>query len=151
MTEQLDATGKLRHLLTLDGLPRDVLERLLDRADALRTHAQGGTGMRGVLAGKAVCTLFFEPSTRTRSSFQLAAARLGARFAAKEAAMKALGVGLGAFKLRDVEVVLKRSGAPVLRLHGAAAALASERGVGRWHVSLTHTALTAQAIVIAEA
>src|SRR6478735_2936669 len=78
MTEQLDATGKLRHLLTLDGLPRDVLERLLDRADALRTHAQGGTGMRGTLAGKAVCTLFFEPSTRTRSSFQLAATRLGA-------------------------------------------------------------------------
>jgi holo-[acyl-carrier protein] synthase len=86
-----------------------------------------------------------------RTSAAGSAARLGARFAAKEAVMKALGVGLGAFKLRDVEVVLKPSGAPLLRLHGAAAALASERGVGRWHVSLTHTALTAQAIVIADA
>jgi aspartate carbamoyltransferase catalytic subunit len=78
MTEQLDSHGRLRHLLTLEGLPRDVLERLLDRAQALVGPAQGGTGMRNILAGKAICTLFFEPSTRTRSSFQLAAARLGA-------------------------------------------------------------------------
>ncbi len=78
------------------------------------------------------------------------AGRLGARFAAKEAVMKALGVGLGAFKLRDVEVVLLESGAPTLRLHGAAAELAAARGVQRWHVSLTHTALTAQAIALAE-
>ena len=76
--------------------------------------------------------------------------RLGARFAAKEAVMKALGVGLGAFKLREVEVVQLASGAPTLRLHGAAGALAAARGVRRWHVSLTHTALTAQAIVLAE-
>ena len=79
------------------------------------------------------------------------APRLAARFGAKEAVMKALGVGLGAFKLRDVEVVLQPSGAPELRLHGAAAALAAEQGVGHWHISLTHTALTAQAVVIAEA
>ena len=78
------------------------------------------------------------------------AARLGARFAAKEAVMKALGVGLGAFKLREVEVVLLASGAPTLRLHGAAAELAAARGVQRWHLSLTHTALTAQAIALAE-
>jgi holo-[acyl-carrier protein] synthase len=78
------------------------------------------------------------------------AAPLGARFAAKEAVMKALGVGLGAFKLREVEVVLLASGAPTLRLHGAAAELAAARGVQRWHLSLTHTALTAQAIALAE-
>jgi aspartate carbamoyltransferase catalytic subunit len=78
MTSQLDASDRLRHLLTLEGLPRAVLERLLDRAEALRAHAQGGVALRATLAGKAVCTLFFEPSTRTRSSFQLAAARLGA-------------------------------------------------------------------------
>ena len=77
-------------------------------------------------------------------------ARLGARFAAKEAVMKALGVGLGAFKLREVEVVRLATGEPALVLHGAAAALADARGVQRWHVSLTHTALTAQAIVLAE-
>lgn len=70
--------GKLRHLLTLDGLPRATLEGLLDRAQQLTADAYGGTAMRGALAGKAVCTLFFEPSTRTRSSFSLAAQRLGA-------------------------------------------------------------------------
>jgi aspartate carbamoyltransferase catalytic subunit len=75
---QLGPDGRLRHLLSLEGLPRDVLERLLDRAQQLHAHAHGGTELRGTLAGKAVCTLFFEPSTRTRLSFQLAAQRLGA-------------------------------------------------------------------------
>ncbi len=75
---QLDpATGRLRHLLTLDGLPGPVIAGLLDRASALREHAWGGTGLRQRLAGRTACTLFFETSTRTRSSFQLAATRLG--------------------------------------------------------------------------
>ena len=78
MNPQTDTDGRLRHLLTLDGLPRAELERLLDRAQALAADACGGTALRHVLAGKAVCTLFFEPSTRTRSSFSLAAQRLGA-------------------------------------------------------------------------
>ena len=78
MTEQLDPSGRLRHLLTLEGLPREVLLRLLDRAQQLHPHAHGGNALRTVLAGTAVCNLFFEPSTRTRSSFQLAATRLGA-------------------------------------------------------------------------
>ena len=78
MSAQIDPQGRLRHLLTLEGLSRPVLEHLLDRAQALVEHAHGGSALRGVLAGKAVCTLFFEPSTRTRSSFQLAATRLGA-------------------------------------------------------------------------
>src|SRR5687768_1020634 len=75
---QIDAAGRLRHLLTLEGMPREVLVRLLGRAEALRADAEGGIGLRSALAGKAVCTLFFEPSTRTRSSFSLAAQRLGA-------------------------------------------------------------------------
>ena len=75
---QAGAAGRLAHLLTLDGLPRALLESLLDRAQQWQDAAQGGTGLRHVLAGRAVCTLFFEPSTRTRSSFQLAAQRLGA-------------------------------------------------------------------------
>ena len=78
MTEQLDSSGRLRHLLALEGLPRAVLLRLLDRAQALRADAYAGSALRGTLAGKAVCNLFFEPSTRTRSSFLLAATRLGA-------------------------------------------------------------------------
>jgi holo-[acyl-carrier protein] synthase len=74
---------------------------------------------------------------------------LAARFGAKEAVMKALGAGLGAFPFRDVEVVRDGSGAPSLALHGAAAALAAERGVQAWQVSLTHTDVTAMAVVLA--
>jgi aspartate carbamoyltransferase catalytic subunit len=75
---QLRPDGRLRHLLTLDGLPATTLVSLLDAADALRPDALGGDSLRARLAGRTVCTLFFEPSTRTRSSFQLAAVRLGA-------------------------------------------------------------------------
>jgi hypothetical protein len=64
----------MKHLLTLDNLPRAELETLLDRAQAFAE----GADAREALAGVAVCTLFFEPSTRTRLSFQLAAQRLGA-------------------------------------------------------------------------
>jgi holo-[acyl-carrier protein] synthase len=77
------------------------------------------------------------------------AARLAARFAAKEAVMKALGVGLGAFSFQDVEVVRAPSGAPSLRLSRKAAALASERGVGDWRLSLTHTHAIAEAVALA--
>lgn len=75
---QLRPDGRLRHLLALQGLSRPALERLLDAADALRPQALGGSALRAELAGRTVCTLFFEPSTRTRSSFQLAAQRMGA-------------------------------------------------------------------------
>ncbi len=77
------------------------------------------------------------------------APRLAARFAAKEAVMKALGVGLGAFKLRDVEVARRKSGAPDLVLRGKAATLADARGVTGWHLSLTHTDSMAMAVAIA--
>ena len=74
---------------------------------------------------------------------------LAARFGAKEAVMKALDVGLGAFAFRDVEVTRTDGGAPGVVLHGAAAALAAERGVARWQISLTHTDNTAMAVVLA--
>jgi len=74
---------------------------------------------------------------------------LAARFGAKEAVMKALGVGLWKFKLRDVEVVRQRGGAPRVALHGRAAVLADEHGVVTWHLSLTHTDATALAVAIA--
>jgi holo-[acyl-carrier protein] synthase len=74
---------------------------------------------------------------------------LAARFAAKEAVMKALGVGLGAFGWQDVEVVRLEGGQPSLVVRGAAAALASKQGVGKWRISLTHTAALAEAVVAA--
>jgi aspartate carbamoyltransferase catalytic subunit len=75
---QLDSTGRLRHLISLDGLPRERILALLDSAQALRAAARAGTRPTGVLAGRTVINLFFEPSTRTRTSFDLAAQRLGA-------------------------------------------------------------------------
>lgn len=76
--------------------------------------------------------------------------RYAARFAAKEAVMKALGVGLGAVEFTEIEVVRDDdSGAPSLALHGRAAALAAERGVSRWLLTLTHSDSTAHAIAVA--
>jgi aspartate carbamoyltransferase catalytic subunit len=69
---------RLRHFTTLEHLPRETLERLLDRAESLRDACAHGTRKINVLAGRTVLNLFFEPSTRTRTSFELAARRLGA-------------------------------------------------------------------------
>lgn len=69
---------RLRHLTSLENIPRATIERLLDRAEALRDACAHGTRKLDVLAGRTVLNLFFEPSTRTRTSFELAARRLGA-------------------------------------------------------------------------
>jgi holo-[acyl-carrier protein] synthase len=74
--------------------------------------------------------------------------RLAARFAVKEATMKALGVGLGAFRFHDVEVVKARSGEPSLSLSGRAVELAAARGIEGWKVSITHSDLVALAVVV---
>ncbi len=71
-------TPHLRHLTTLENLDRATLTRLLDRAEALRAAGRDDRETRGLLAGRTVLNLFFEPSTRTRTSFELAARRLGA-------------------------------------------------------------------------
>ena len=76
--------------------------------------------------------------------------RLAARFAAKEAVMKTLGVGVGSVPWRAIEVVRRPSGAPTIAVHAAAAELARRRGVTRWHVSLTHSDATAIAMVVGE-
>lgn len=75
--------------------------------------------------------------------------RFAVRFAAKEAVMKALGVGLGAFSFRDVEVVNDASGGPALCLFGQANQLATDQGVTKWHLTLTHTSSMAEAIAVA--
>ena len=74
---QIDSTGRLRHLLTLDGLPRTLLTQILDKAERF---AGQGAGRKKVplLHGHTVVNLFFEASTRTRTTFELAAKRLSA-------------------------------------------------------------------------
>lgn len=74
---------------------------------------------------------------------------LAARFAAREAVMKAMGLGLGAFGFHDVWVRRAPSGVPSLVVRERAAELAAERGIAEWQLSLTHTDLVAIAYVVA--
>jgi holo-[acyl-carrier protein] synthase len=75
-----------------------------------------------------------------------------ARWAAKEAAFKALGTGwAGGIKWKDVEVERMPSGKPELHLHGEALSKATELGAKRFYVSLTHDQLVSCAVVILEA
>lgn len=77
------------------------------------------------------------------------AASLAARFAVREATMKVLGVGLGAFDLHDVSIERQGSGEPRLVVKGRAAELAKAKGIATWHVSLSHTSQVAVAVVAA--
>ena len=77
--------------------------------------------------------------------------RLSTRFAAKEAVMKAMGVGLGAYPFHEVEVRRDGLDAPRLVISGAAAERARLAGAVRWHLSLSHTDRVAVALVVAEA
>ena len=74
---------------------------------------------------------------------------LAARFAAKEAVAKALGAP-GGLRWQDAEVVTDDTGRPRLRLHGGVAEEAEAQGISTWHLSLSHDAGVATAVVVAE-
>ncbi len=76
--EQINSVGNLRHLITLDGLPRSQLELILERARRYLTPVGSPPPRADTLRGQTVANLFFEASTRTRASFELAAKRLSA-------------------------------------------------------------------------
>ena len=75
---QLNANGRLRHLLTMQGLDRQHITELLDQSEGFLSAGGEPVVRSDALRGKTVANLFFEPSTRTRASFDLAAKRLGA-------------------------------------------------------------------------
>jgi holo-[acyl-carrier protein] synthase len=112
----------------LDLIEIERVERALDRRPELaeRIFSQGERDFAAERARPAV--------------------HLAARFAAKEAALKSLG--LGGLRLHEVEVVGGGDEAPRLRLHGLAATVAAERGV-ELDVSLTHSRELAAAVVVA--
>ncbi|RMF19923.1 MAG: aspartate carbamoyltransferase catalytic subunit [Gammaproteobacteria bacterium] len=75
---QLNRFGQLRHFLTLEGLGREMLTRILDTAESFIEVGSRQIKKVPLLRGKTVANLFFEPSTRTRTTFELAAQRLSA-------------------------------------------------------------------------
>jgi len=75
---QFDDRGRLWHLLSLDGLTRECIERIIEQAHRYMTPIGQPPARDKVLSGCTVVNLFFEPSTRTRASFELAARRLDA-------------------------------------------------------------------------
>ena len=78
LNPQLNTDGSLRHLLTIDGLPRAILTHILDTADGFIAVSEQEVKKVPLLRGKAIFNLFFEPSTRTRTTFEIAAKRLSA-------------------------------------------------------------------------
>jgi aspartate carbamoyltransferase catalytic subunit len=75
---QFDAAGRLRHLLSLEGIPRQTLLDILDTAESFISVGRREIKKVPLLRGKTVVNLFFEPSTRTRTTFEIAAKRLSA-------------------------------------------------------------------------
>jgi aspartate carbamoyltransferase catalytic subunit len=75
---QLGPKGELRHLLTIEGLPREILLYILDTAASFVSVTERDVKKVPLLRGKSVFNLFFEPSTRTRTTFEIAAKRLSA-------------------------------------------------------------------------
>jgi holo-[acyl-carrier protein] synthase len=77
-------------------------------------------------------------------------ASLAGRFAVKEAVSKALGTGIGVVAWQEIEILRGPSREPVLHLHGAAARLADQLGLGEWSVSISHTQTHAVGLAVAQ-
>ena len=75
---QLNEKGELQHLLSIEGLPREILLQILDTAESFAGVTEREVKKVPLLRGKSVFNLFFEPSTRTRTTFEIAAKRLSA-------------------------------------------------------------------------
>ena len=78
LNPQLNAHGELQHLLSLDGLPLEILTNILDTATPFTEVAEREIKKLPILRGKSIFNLFFENSTRTRTTIEIAAKRLSA-------------------------------------------------------------------------
>ncbi|MBW4953990.1 aspartate carbamoyltransferase catalytic subunit, partial [Klebsiella pneumoniae] len=75
---QLNKNGELIHLLSIEGLPKDIVTHILDTATNFVSVQEREVKKVPLLRGKSVFNLFFENSTRTRTTFEIAAKRLSA-------------------------------------------------------------------------
>lgn len=117
--------------LGIDVVDIDRFRKVLERTPAIRTR------------------LFTSSEISGLSSKMDQVASLAVRFAAREATMKVLGVGIGAIDLHDVSIERQDSGEPVLLVTGRAKELAKAKGIANWFVSLSHTGHVAVAVVAA--
>ena len=112
-----------------------------------------GIGVDVVLVTRFEQQLRKAPALRERlfvpAERELNTRSLAARFAAKEAVAKALGAPAG-MNWQDCQVVLAAAGAPRVQIEGTVAAVAEQRGVRNWHLSLSHDGDVATAMVVAE-
>jgi len=112
-----------------------------------------GIGVDVVAVWRFAAVLARTPAVRDRlftaAELELPAYRLAGRFAAKEAVAKALG-GPGGLVWRDVEILAADGGQPALAIRGTVAAAADRLGVRAWHLSMSHDAGFAVAMVVAE-
>lgn len=112
-----------------------------------------GIGIDVVLVTRFEQQLRKAPALRERlfvpAERELNTRSLAARFAAKEAVAKALGAPAG-MNWQDCQVVMDSAGAPQVEIAGTVAAVAQEKGVKRWHLSLSHDGDVATAMVVAE-
>jgi holo-[acyl-carrier protein] synthase len=120
----------------------------IDVVEIARIRRLLGDGARAGTAERFLRRCFTTGERRACDGRADRAAPYAARFAAKEAASKALGAPVG-IRWTDVEVE-REDGAPRLRLSGVAERVARERGVDRVHLSLTHDAGVAAAVVVLE-
>ena len=93
MSIQLTEDGRLKHFLTTEGLSRDILTEILDTANSFISTQERSIKTVPLLRGKTVVNLFFENSTRTRSTFELAAKRLSANILNLDIARSATSKG----------------------------------------------------------
>jgi len=102
--------------------------------------------------GERFLDRIFTPGERAYCDARAArTAHYAGRFAVKEAVMKVLGTGwTSGVRWVDIEVTRARGGPPLVRLHGASAAIAARRGIARIHVTITHESDVAAAVAIGE-
>jgi holo-[acyl-carrier protein] synthase len=119
----------------------------IDAVDIDRIRRAAGLSQRGL---RLRARVFTDGERRTCEARSDPAECFAARFAAKEAVMKALGADGIAFAFRDIEVVRAPTGAPSVVLHGRVAERARSLGIRTIHLSLTHATTVAMASVVAE-
>lgn len=150
-----ESVGRLRRPSAEAGLPAWLAGSGLTVADALDGHVQCGLDMVDIdRIGELVQRYGqrFLNRVWTEREQHICRGRypeLAARFAGKEATMKALGTGVVGTGWREIEILRDSLGKPLLFLHGRSKERAARLGLGTWAISLTHSRALACALVIA--